>query len=86
MMVSANPLLTGRLTWVGDWNGDAELNGVGAGTGVFEVGTHPRSAQYERAREKQFLISSVIRSGAQSVRRIPSVEFQFDFSVRSGLG
>jgi hypothetical protein len=39
MMESANPLLNGRLTWVGDWNGDAQLNGGGQGTGVFEVGT-----------------------------------------------
>jgi hypothetical protein len=39
MMVSANPLLNGRLTWVGEWNGDAQLNGGGQGTGVFELGT-----------------------------------------------
>ncbi len=39
MMVSDNPLVTGRLTWVGIWNGDAELNGGGSGTGLFEVGT-----------------------------------------------
>ena len=39
MMVSDNPLVTGRLVWVGNANGDAELNAVGAGTGVFEVGT-----------------------------------------------
>ena len=44
MMMSANPLVTGRLAWVGDWNGDAELNGGGAGTGVFEVGTWDRSS------------------------------------------
>ncbi len=39
MMMSENPLVTGRLTWVGDWLGDPELNGAGSGTGVFEVGT-----------------------------------------------
>src|SRR5512147_1238222 len=39
MIVSANPLFTGRLTWVGNFNGDAQLNGVGSGTGIFEVGT-----------------------------------------------
>ncbi len=39
MIVSENPLTTGRLTVVGDWNGDAELKGVGSGTSTFEVGT-----------------------------------------------
>jgi hypothetical protein len=39
MVLSANPLATGRLTWVGDFEGDAQLNGSGAGTGIFEVGT-----------------------------------------------
>ena len=39
MLVSENPLFTGRLTWVGNFNGDAQLNGVGSGTGMFEVGT-----------------------------------------------
>lgn len=38
-MESANPLFTGRLTWVGNFNGDATLTGVGSGTGVFEIGT-----------------------------------------------
>ncbi len=33
------PLLSGRLTIVGDFNGDADLNGFGAGTATLEVGT-----------------------------------------------
>jgi hypothetical protein len=39
MMLANNPLLTGRLTWVGDFNLDADWMGVGAGTGILEVGT-----------------------------------------------
>jgi hypothetical protein len=39
VVVTDNPLLSGRLTWVGIWNSDAELNGGGSGNGVLEVGT-----------------------------------------------
>ena len=39
MVTSDNPLFNGRLTWVGNFNGDAELNGAGSGTGILEVGT-----------------------------------------------
>jgi hypothetical protein len=39
MMVSENPLFAGRLTWTGNFEGDAQMNGAGSGTGVFEVGT-----------------------------------------------
>jgi hypothetical protein len=39
MMLSENPLVTGRLSWKGNVNVDAQGNGVGAGTGTFEVGT-----------------------------------------------
>jgi hypothetical protein len=39
MMISDNPLVTGKLTWTGDINTDALANGGGSGTGVFEVGT-----------------------------------------------
>ena len=39
MMISDNPLVNGRLTWTGNINTDAQGNGVGSGTGVFEVGT-----------------------------------------------
>jgi hypothetical protein len=39
VVVSANPLVTGRLTWVGDFQGDGQLNGSGSGTGNWEVGT-----------------------------------------------
>jgi len=39
-------LFNGRLTWVGDWNGDAQLNGSGQGTGVFEVGTWDSSGAF----------------------------------------
>jgi hypothetical protein len=39
IVLSDNPLATGRLTCVGDFQGDAELNGAGHGKGIFEVGT-----------------------------------------------
>ena len=46
-MISDNPLLNGRLTWVGNINADAEFNGVGSGTGVFEVGTWEFNSESE---------------------------------------
>jgi hypothetical protein len=39
MMQSDNPLVAGKLTVIGDFNGDQNLNGEGFGTAVFEVGT-----------------------------------------------
>ncbi len=39
MWVADNALPTGRLTFEGNGNYDAQLNGVGSGTGVLEVGT-----------------------------------------------
>lgn len=39
MMLSDNPLITGRLTVTGNFNGDIYLNGVASGSGLFEVGT-----------------------------------------------
>lgn len=38
-LVSENPLLTGLLTWEGDFQTDAEWNGVGSGRGEILVGT-----------------------------------------------
>jgi hypothetical protein len=39
MMVSENPLAAGKLTVTGQFNGDLDLDGVGSGSSVFEVGT-----------------------------------------------
>jgi hypothetical protein len=39
MVLSDNPLVAGRLTVVGDFNADAQLNGVGSGKSTFEIGT-----------------------------------------------
>jgi hypothetical protein len=39
MMLSDNPLINGRLTVTGNFNGDLELNGVASGSGLFEIGT-----------------------------------------------
>jgi hypothetical protein len=39
VMLLDNPLLTGRFTYEGDANMDAQMNGVLSGTGVYEVGT-----------------------------------------------
>ncbi len=39
MAVSSNPLVNGRITTEGNFEGDAELNGSGSGPGLFEVGT-----------------------------------------------
>ena len=46
MLLGENPLVVGRLTVTGNFNGDADLNGVGSGSSVLEVGSWDFSLGY----------------------------------------
>lgn len=46
MVLSDNPLLAGRLTVTGNFNGDLSLYGVSSGSAIFEVGTWDESAVF----------------------------------------
>lgn len=46
MVLSDHPLVTGRLTVTGNFNGDLSLCGVSSGSAIFELGTWDESAVF----------------------------------------